>query len=46
MNFVSYASVDWGAIAVASVALTLPVIPVILLANRYIVQSLGGAVKG
>ena len=46
MNFVSYASVDWGAIAVASIALTLPIAPVIVLANRYIVQSLGGAVKG
>ncbi|MBS9719445.1 carbohydrate ABC transporter permease [Tianweitania sp. BSSL-BM11] len=46
MNFVSYASVDWGAIAVASIVLTLPVVPVIILANKYIVQSLGGAVKG
>ncbi len=46
MNFVSYASVDWGAIAVASIALTLPIVPVIVLANKYIVQSLGGAVKG
>jgi len=46
MNFVSYASVDWGAIAVASIALTLPIVPVIIVANKYIVQSLGGAVKG
>lgn len=46
MNFVSYASVDWGAIAVAAIALTLPIAPIIVLANRYIVQSLGGAVKG
>lgn len=46
MNFVSYASVDWGAIAVASIALTLPVVPIIIIANKYIVQSLGGAVKG
>ena len=46
MNFVSYASVDWGAIAVASIALTLPIVPIIVLANKYIVQSLGGAVKG
>ncbi|MEF2071371.1 carbohydrate ABC transporter permease [Consotaella aegiceratis] len=46
MNFVSYASVDWGSIAVASIALTLPILPVLVLANRYIVQSLGGAVKG
>ena len=46
MNFVSYASVDWGAIALATIILTLPIIPVILFANKYIVQSLGGAVKG
>lgn len=46
MNFVSYASVDWGAIAVASIALTLPIVPIIVLANKYIVQSLSGAVKG
>lgn len=46
MNFVSYATVDWGAIAVASIALTLPTVPVIMFANKYIVQSMGGAVKG
>lgn len=46
MNFVSYAGVDWGAIGVASIVLTLPTIPMIIVANKYIVQSLGGAVKG
>ncbi|MCT4334926.1 carbohydrate ABC transporter permease [Paracoccus sp. YLB-12] len=46
MNFVSYASVEWGAIALATIVLTLPIVPVIMFANRYIVQSLGGAVKG
>lgn len=46
MNFVSYASVDWGSIAVACIALTLPIVPVVVVANKYIVQSLGGAVKG
>ena len=46
MNFVSYASVDWGSIAMASIALTLPTVPVIVFANKYIVQSMGGAVKG
>ena len=46
MNFVSYASVDWGSIALASVVLTLPTLPVIIFANKYIVQSMGGAVKG
>lgn len=46
MNFVSYASVEWGSIALATIILTLPIVPVIIFANRYIVQSLGGAVKG
>lgn len=46
MNFVSYASVDWGSIAIASILLTLPTVPVIVFANKYIVQSMGGAVKG
>ena len=46
MNFVSYASVEWGSIALASVVLTLPTLPVIIFANKYIVQSMGGAVKG
>ncbi len=46
MNFVSYASVDWGSIAIASIALTLPTVPVIVFADKYIVQSMGGAVKG
>ncbi|MEP2532311.1 carbohydrate ABC transporter permease [Shimia sp.] len=46
MNFVSYASVDWGSIALASIVLTLPTVPVIIFANKYIVQSMGGAVKG
>ncbi len=46
MNFISYDSVDWGSIAVASIALTLPILPLMVMANRYIVQSLSGAVKG
>ena len=46
VNFVSYASVDWGSIALASVILTLPTLPLILFANKYIVQSMAGSVKG
>ena len=46
MNFISFDSVDWGSIAVASIALTLPILPLMIIANRYIVQSLAGAVKG
>lgn len=46
MNFISFDSVDWGSIAVASMALTLPILPLVAIANRYIVQTLSGAVKG
>lgn len=46
MNFISYDSVDWASIAVASIALTLPILPLMAIANRYIVQSMSGAVKG
>ena len=46
MNFISYDSVDWGSIAVASLALTLPILPLMAVANRYIVETLSGAVKG
>lgn len=46
INFVSYASVDWGSIAIASIALTLPTVPIIMFANKFIVQSMVGAVKG
>lgn len=46
MNFISFDSVDWGSIAVASLALTLPILPLMAIANRYIVQTLSGAVKG
>lgn len=46
MNFISFDSVDWGSIAVASMALTLPILPLMAIANRYIVQTLSGAVKG
>ena len=46
MNFVSYESVDWGSIALVAVVLTLPTLPITIFANKYIVQSLGGAVKG
>ena len=46
MNFISFDSVDWGSIAVASLALTLPILPLMAIANKYIVQTLSGAVKG
>lgn len=46
MNFISFDSVDWGSIAVASICVTLPTIPLMIIANKYIVHSLSGAVKG
>lgn len=46
MNLISFDSVDWGSIAVVSICVTLPTIPLMIAANRYIVHSLGGAVKG
>ena len=46
MNFISYDSVDWGTIGLASVILTLPILPFMVIANKYIVRSISGAVKG
>ena len=46
MNFISFDSVDWSSIAVASITLTLPILPLMAIANKYIVQTLSGAVKG
>ncbi|MPV48765.1 MULTISPECIES: carbohydrate ABC transporter permease [unclassified Pseudactinotalea] len=46
-DFVSYASIDWGAIMAASVIMTVPIIVVALFAQRYIVSGLtAGATKG
>jgi multiple sugar transport system permease protein len=46
-NFVSYALIDWGALMAASVVITLPVLAIAFLTQRYIIQGLtAGAVKG
>lgn len=46
-NFTAYASVDWGGLMAASVIITLPVILVALLAQKYVVSGLtAGATKG
>ena len=46
-NFVSYALIDWGALMAASVTITLPVLAIAFLTQRYIIQGLtAGAVKG
>ncbi|MDN5798139.1 MAG: carbohydrate ABC transporter permease [Intrasporangium sp.] len=46
-DFVSYASIDWGAIMAASTIMTMPIIVIALFAQRYIVSGLtAGATKG
>ncbi|WP_430591536.1 carbohydrate ABC transporter permease [Humidisolicoccus flavus] len=46
-NFTSYAAVDWGGLMAASVVITVPVIIIALLAQRYVVSGLtAGATKG
>ena len=47
LSFVSYASVDWGAMMAAAVVITLPILVIALLAQKYIIAGLtAGAVKG
>lgn len=46
-NFTSYAAVDWGGLMAASVIITVPVMIIALLAQRYVVSGLtAGATKG
>lgn len=46
-NFLSYSSVDWGGLMAASVVITLPVLLITIIMQRYIVSGLtAGAVKG
>ena len=46
-NFISYASVDWGGLMAAAVLITLPVLIVTLLTQKYVIRGLtAGAVKG
>jgi multiple sugar transport system permease protein len=46
-NFISYAQIDWGGLMAAAVVITLPVLILALLTQRYIVKGLtAGAVKG
>ena len=47
LSFVSYASVDRGAMMAAAVVITLPILVISLLAQKYIIAGLtAGAVKG
>lgn len=46
-NFISYASVDWGGLMAASVVVTIPLLIIALLSQKYIVSGLtAGATKG
>ncbi|MGH3495737.1 MAG: carbohydrate ABC transporter permease, partial [Sciscionella sp.] len=46
-DFVSYASINWGAIMAAAVVMTLPIVVIALFAQKYIVSGLtSGATKG
>ncbi len=46
-NFISYAQIDWGGLMAAAVVITLPVLVLALLTQRYVVRGLtAGAVKG
>jgi multiple sugar transport system permease protein len=46
-NFISYAQIDWGGLMAAAVIITLPVLVLAVLTQRYVVRGLtAGAVKG
>lgn len=46
-NFISYAQIDWGGLMAAAVTITLPVLLLALVTQRYVIRGLtSGAVKG
>lgn len=46
-NFIAYAQIDWGGLMAAAVIITLPVLILALVTQRYVVRGLtAGAVKG
>lgn len=46
-NFISYALIDWGALMAAAVIITIPILIISLITQRFIIQGLtAGAVKG
>jgi multiple sugar transport system permease protein len=46
-NFLSYSEINWGSMMAAAVIITLPVLVLALVAQKYIVRGLtAGAVKG
>lgn len=46
-NFIQYAQIDWGGLMAASVIITLPIVAISLLLQKYVIKGLtAGAVKG
>jgi multiple sugar transport system permease protein len=46
-NFIGYAQIDWGGLMAAAVVITLPVLLLALVTQRYVIRGLtAGAVKG
>jgi multiple sugar transport system permease protein len=46
-NFISYAQIDWGGLMAAAVVITLPILVLALLTQRFIIRGLtAGAIKG
>lgn len=46
-NFISYAQIDWGGLMAAAVVITLPVLVLAIVTQRYVIRGLtAGAVKG
>ena len=46
-NFIAYAQIDWGGLMAAAVIITLPVLLITLITQKYVIRGLtAGAVKG
>ncbi|MDR1732431.1 MAG: carbohydrate ABC transporter permease [Synergistaceae bacterium] len=46
-NFIAFATIDWGGLMAASVVITLPVLAITLITQKYVIRGLtSGAVKG
>jgi multiple sugar transport system permease protein len=46
-NFISYAQIDWGGVNAAATLITLPVVLMVMAAQKHIVRGLAmGGVKG
>ncbi len=46
-NFISYAQIDWGGLMAAAVVITLPVLVITIVTQKYVIRGLtAGAVKG